>query len=888
MKNFKYILIALSFMSLSCERQEIMPEPKQFASFRSDAENPFNWKVNDEIKVSDGLSETLFKTKGSGSSAIFQAEGMMLNTTADYIAAYPKDLASFADDVLTVQVKASHSCDPGDFPSAPSVAISNGADCHFEFHNVYGLVSFKIKSENVASVTVEGRNNEVLAGYVKVDPRTGVYDTTGILNPVTSVEIKGPLTKMAPGQYFIPVLPQAFENGLVLKLHLVGSTDIIERVIETVELTRSGKYDAGELDGQYFKYNIRTARELQDFLTDAEFCESYVEATLMNDINLRDFTLVPAKSYAGKFDGNGKVLKNWHTSAPLFAHLTESGRVNNLIIEMSCYYELSQTDNPQAFVVGLNEGAVLSCENRGTITCDYASASDGAKWIVGGLVGESRSLLQGCTNSGKINLNVSAQSTGLYVGGVVGLSNNVSNPLEECTNSGDISIIASVEVASSVGGVVGSVEQGTIINSVNTANVSVKGVSGLNIGGVVGKAGTEGGNADYSVTNCKNAGTVLAEESGTAVLNIGGIVGWTNYILEGSSAKNLLNQGLVSVKNAVGTSNVGGVVGQSMSKYSKIYNTGEVSVALSDKATGVRVGGVAGYLSGSQLAAFVDNDKQPNHLVTGQNEGNVYVSGGTTVTDPVYVGGVIGLSDVRNMSHNQTSWDLCNSNMGNITVNCPVTVVVGGAIACELGKDMTVSNYGGRRAVSGAKNRGDIIVTNPGKESYVGGLVGWHGRGMIGNANNVGRYDPKDSSKWDKITISVTGADTTTCVGAVVGYLSSNNGTAWGCSTVISGCGIYCDISATGATAALIVGKANFKGSSAAPGFMLGSSSGERPKYHVDCLLNGTAVGALTDDLQISKYFAVIQKDGRDVTPEFRTGFAGGALSTPKTCLQTY
>jgi hypothetical protein len=64
MKNFRYLLIALSLMTLSCEREQIKPEPKVLAVFNAVAEKSnqttkvsidqdyvLSWDQGDKIKV---------------------------------------------------------------------------------------------------------------------------------------------------------------------------------------------------------------------------------------------------------------------------------------------------------------------------------------------------------------------------------------------------------------------------------------------------------------------------------------------------------------------------------------------------------------------------------------------------------------------------------------------------------------------------------------------------------------------------------------------------------------------------------------------------------------------------------------------------------------------
>lgn len=569
------------------------------------------------------------------------------------------------------------------------------------------------------------------------------------------------------------------------------------------------------------------------------------------------------------------------------------------------------------FLSETNGTSVENCTNSGDIVLSYPGS---VNVNLGGVCAQgchtdpaseddavSAGTISGCTNSGLVSLsrNTASDAAFLNVGGIVGYMEGM---VDNCTNlEGGKVLVASEDAegaavcSPAVGGVVGNILVGTVRNSTNQGSVELNGIvcpasavavyGGGNteaaIGGVVAKVGKSVADHTQTLGDNVNQGAVTVNASGTSAIHVGGIVGWTSVMLSGSGSKKIHNEGLVWIKDATGSVNAGGVVGLSASKYSKIYNSGEVRVELGDAVNNIRIGGVAGYLTAADLAESTSDDTQPSYIVTGQNYGNINVSGGSVAAAPVYIGGVIGLSDIKNMTHNQTSWDSCNTNTADITVNSPVRVVVGGVVGREYGLSMTITNKVGKRTISGLKNRGNITVTSPGDNSYVGGLIGWHGRGVIANANNIGRYSATSTTNNDKAVITVTGANSTVAVGAVAGYLESSNGAAWGCSTVISGCGIWCDIAAQNATAGLLVGKVNFSGNSAAAGFMMGSSSGERPKYHVGSLINETAVGVLSEDISLSTFFGAVQKNGSDVTPIFRTGFAGGEVELYKT-LQTY
>lgn len=613
------------------------------------------------------------------------------------------------------------------------------------------------------------------------------------------------------------------------------------------------------------------------------------------------------------------------------------------------------------FSVSAGEVGVTDCTNSGDITYDFQGVFDSTDdvgktlrpmMVLGGICGIAgkdgiatiatsavdNGIIENCTNTGSVTLKVSDIDGGNYanVGGVVGY---VEGTVNNCVNGKSGESLGAVKLTGgaedtaklsspSVGGVAGTILVGTIKNSSNYASVELEGyVQSANsiaqfcggnvapaIGGVAGKVGTSTSAHDNTIVDCANSGAVTLNSRGaaTATVNTGGVIGWTNVMLKGSGSKKLYNQGKVLVKNAFATANIGGVVGQSASKYSTVYNDGEVKVELNSttQIKEMRIGGVAGHMSGSDLpkdpikdATEPDNttkSKSPVNLVTGQNNGEINISGGVNTSNIAYVGGVVGLSEISNMSHQETSWDKCNSNTGNISVSSPVRVIAGGVYGREKGTGMTITAHVGGRTVSGAKNRGNIEVSNLSANSRIGGIIGQHGQGVLGNANNFGRYSssPSSSASNDFASIIVTGADNTTCVGGYVGYIETTNGGNQNCSMALSGCGIYGEINASGATVGMIVGRLKFAGNSVTNGTMLGTNSSERPKLHEDCKLNGSEIGRLdetgnTIGLKQNTYFGEIIANANSTkkvkdTPFFCSGWNKTILNSFASGLQNY
>ena len=505
-----------------------------------------------------------------------------------------------------------------------------------------------------------------------------------------------------------------------------------------------------------------------------------------------------------------------------------------------------------AFASTETEEAVKNCTNQGNLAVVYTGTLAGKTLNVAGVCASAFNSEAGtvanvgtlrlCTNNAKVSLTLAGEQTD-GTANVAGVAADMQATIQECENTGEVSFVAENAFDHNVGGVAAVAVAGNIHSNTNSGAVSLNAVAAgtSTVGGIVAKAGPATENTSYNIKDCVNSGALTAEVS-AANLDMGGVVGWTSMPVLGSDANKLKNEGAVNAMYVNSADvNLGGVIGQSISTFNTIYNKGNVTVVQksADAKQKGYIGGVAGYMSKKADATF----KQ------GNNTGAINVSGGKA--DPngkeeYMIGGVVGNSGATKVTSNGTGWADCNTNYGDITVNSPVKVYVGGILG-RIG-----AKTGGDGNTTRCKNRGNITVKNPASGSCVGGIIGEHGRGKLGDANNVGASD-------DLVTISVETTLADVYVGGYVGRVETNNGPTYpSCSTTISGFGFYGNVNAPNATAALIAGNVTFAGTTTTNGLMI-ASSGQPIRIAKANELNGVAAGNLTaEGACLEKFIATI------------------------------
>ncbi|MGO5441740.1 hypothetical protein ACTQX2_12880, partial [Megamonas funiformis] len=198
---------------------------------------------------------------------------------------------------------------------------------------------------------------------------------------------------------------------------------------------------------------------------------------------------------------------------------------------------------------------------------------------------------------------VQEPSKAANTGGIVGkIDRGETHTLEEINNTNAPSKAAvsnsyntgNVSGYNGVGGVVGMMYNGEVINSYNLGNIqttrqvqSDEKIPAVNMGGVVGDT-TENSNAQALIYNVYNKGQIGDENFEYYARHVGGVVGR----LSGTVEKAYNNGAIYN-----GYSVVGGIVGWwSTGNMSNVFNTGNITVVNNDTKNirGSEVGGIVG------------------------------------------------------------------------------------------------------------------------------------------------------------------------------------------------------------------------------------------------------------------------------------------------------
>lgn len=266
-----------------------------------------------------------------------------------------------------------------------------------------------------------------------------------------------------------------------------------------------------------------------------------------------------------------------------------------------------------------------------------------------------------------------------------------------------------------VGGLVGQLSEGSLIECGNYRDITLKQTKGKGyVGGAVGVIYPAG-----LVDKCVNTGTIVSESSEAD--GIGGLTG----LQQGGDVKGCTNQGKLAVKAGRYSCHVGGVVGtlnnytSKTAKVAQCINNGEFEIsAPSMQAVGGVVGGIVD--GAGDVPSPVEVDGCTNNAPISVKVGK---TAGSSGLDGFYLGGVVGSIEALNESLLVNTVKKCR-NTGNLYATLSSDAQSNNAI--KTGG--ICGNTRGQVSVEGNENAAGSVILENNKAAKMlcsaGGIIG--------------------------------------------------------------------------------------------------------------------------------------------------------------------
>ena len=206
------------------------------------------WTPGEKISIYDGKNNEFTNDLTTTAAPTAQFKGKLEGqgfARKDFLAAAPYNpdyKFSFVGNYVSgMMLPAEQTAVENGYDPAAAPAIAYTSNTNLSFKNAFSLVKFTVISDGVTSVTISGKNNEVLAGNLNVAYSEQELRITATKKE-TSVTLKGDFKKESV--YYISTLPATLKNGLTVTLN--GSVQSLSLDFQ-VALGRSGLVDLGKL-----------------------------------------------------------------------------------------------------------------------------------------------------------------------------------------------------------------------------------------------------------------------------------------------------------------------------------------------------------------------------------------------------------------------------------------------------------------------------------------------------------------------------------------------------------------------------------------------------------------------------------------------------------------
>lgn len=243
MKTRNILYLSLAFLAMSCAK-EITPETEVSADVKYvDVEftagietkttladgNKVIWTAGDKVSVFDN-SATAETHNNEFAAAASEATSVIYGSVpadaTEFYALYPyRQVATIAGTVISnCYLNPIQAAKAGSFNNnqAPMIGKAD-AQNNFTFKNLVSHIKVNVPEDmtDVKSITLMGNNNEAITGVFSADWNGGEPVVT-ITSPETYATVRVNNGAMAPGDYYITVLPVEFKNGFTV---IYGKTD---------------------------------------------------------------------------------------------------------------------------------------------------------------------------------------------------------------------------------------------------------------------------------------------------------------------------------------------------------------------------------------------------------------------------------------------------------------------------------------------------------------------------------------------------------------------------------------------------------------------------------------------------------------------------------------
>jgi len=229
---------------------------------------------------------------------------------------------------------------------------------------------------------------------------------------------------------------------------------------------------------------------------------------------------------------SGSFISEPDHSCGIFCEQVVNGALAEKLINKASITGDISTNNTfhQGTLFGICRGYIIDCENQGNVTLNLTQAKS-KHFRYGGVIGSiapadatAKVKVEGCKNTGNININCVSAIANVYLGGITGVCDSKGSEFsfKNCSNSGKLSLSNPENFSGTayVGGLAGQRNEGAISDCTSSGEIDVAAfnVDKVYTGGLVGyqKNGYSGECFQGCKVNANVKAAFLKEGSTTA------------------------------------------------------------------------------------------------------------------------------------------------------------------------------------------------------------------------------------------------------------------------------------------------------------------------------------------------------------------------------------
>ena len=733
-KIFFHIVIMATLLVAGCAKENLVePQAPQqdvpgqtgVTELSASVELPTKTVLQDDAKVL-WTNGDVINVNGTQSVALELAEPVGEVTfsfetvvSPPYKAVFP---ASIYKDATTVTLPAYQTYTEGSFSASASPMAAFSETSSLKFNHLCAVIKLTVKAgaehNSIAYVDFYGKKGEQVSGDFSINYETPSLSGTSTAEADKKVRYK--VSKTLGEDLFVMyiVVPaQEYAEGYTIKV-LDDKGYFMEQSKASAATLEAGKiYEMPAFDfvptGTDLDVEIDTAEDLIKFATDynaGEYAdEDLLVVSLSQDIVFDETTSAAYAAtggigtaddegntnyFNGVFDGNGKTIKGYVANIPVFAYTGSNGVISAVNFDNSCVLTLSPgtTSNYHSFLVGRHKGEIKNCSSAASVVVNNLEDAATATQYYGVLVGRNYG---GVVENSVVTGDITCSQTGVAlaknvcVGGIAGGQAD-NGAIKACGFKGNITFsdgtdfggISAAKVYFYVGGIVGYVENGKVVDCTS---------------------GAEGVSTKIDVR-------------GTLVPAVGGVAGWvvTNKSTEISGCTNYMSMSYASNGARADTTpcRLGGITSHSAAPVVNCNNYGPMSSL--GNSTSVYIGGISGDGVGASNCTNHSTGKitRTSQLTTAQGNRYIYLGG--------IMGGITAAGDFENCTNNAA---VLNGNTG-ISTNTTVDLggIVGAAYDGGSAHQLDFKNCVNTGTITAQATQAEAVVL---ARTTVGGIIGY-------------------------------------------------------------------------------------------------------------------------------------------------------------------